>query len=97
MGLVMTIIGFLLLGLIKVHGLFDLVVSGDLEGNDLQGDEPGRHGEDLGSVGGLVQVLARLWVGHARRVPAHDVEVGPSHHPRPAVPLHLWINGDRLA
>lgn len=78
-----------LLRVVEVHGFFGLVVSSNFEGHDLQGDEARRHGEHLGSVSGLIQVLPCLRVGHARRVAAHDVKVGSGHHPGSAVPLNL--------
>lgn len=78
-----------LLGVIEVHGFLGLVVSSDFEGHDLQGDEARRHGQHLGSVSGLVQVLSCLRVGHASRVATHDVKVGASDHPGSAVPLNL--------
>lgn len=73
----------------EVHGLLHLVVGGHSEGDDLHRGEAWGHGEDLAPVGGLVQVLFSLWVRHASRVPAHDVEVCPGHHPGSAVPLNL--------
>lgn len=78
-----------LLGVVEVHGFFDFVVGGDFEGHDLQGDEARRHGQHLGSVGGLVQVFPSVWVRHAGGVAAHDVKVGAGHHARSAVPLNL--------
>lgn len=83
----------LLLGVIKIHCSFDLVVSCDLKGYDLQGDEAWCHGEDLGAMSGLVQIFPRVRVGHASRVTAHDIEVGSSHHSGSAMPLNLWDNG----
>lgn len=85
--------GDLLLGVVEVHGPLGLVVSGHLEGHDLQADEPRGHGEDLSTVGGVVQVTARLRMGHASRVAAHDVEVGAGYHAGPAVPLDLQGTG----
>lgn len=82
-----------LLGVIEVHGFLGLVVSSHFEGHDLQGDEAGRHGQHLGSVSGLVQVLPRHRVGHAGRVATHDVKVGAGHHPGSAVPLDLQCDG----
>lgn len=76
---------------IKIHRPFDLVVSSNLKGHDLQGDEPRGHGEDLGPVSGFVQVLSCVRVGHACRVAAYDVEVGTRHHSSSAVPLNLWM------
>lgn len=85
----------LLLGVVEVHGPLGFVVGCHLEGYNLQGDESRRHGEDLSPMGWLVQVLARGWVGHARRIATHDVEVGAGHHSGSAVPLHLWFYGKK--
>lgn len=79
-----------LFGVIKIHCSFDLVVCSNLKGNNLQCDEARSHGEDLGPVSGFVQVLPCVRVRHARRVTAHDVEVGTGHHPSSAMPLNLW-------
>lgn len=89
---------YLLLRVIKVHCPFDLVVSSNFEGNDLQGDEARSHGEDLGPVSGLIQVLSGGGVGHTGRVPTHNVKVGTSHHSRAAMPLDLRMrpHGDGL-
>lgn len=78
-----------LFGLVEVHGSLHFIVRGDLEGDYLQGDETRGHGEDFGPVGGLIQVLPRVGVGHAGGVAAHDVEVGAGYHSSTAVPLHL--------
>lgn len=83
-----------LFGVVKIHRSFDLVVCCHFEGHDLQSDETWRHGEDLGPVGRFVQVLSRLWVGHTRRIAAHDVKVGSGYHASPAVPLNLCV-GER--
>ena len=86
---------YLLLRVIEIHRSFDFVVSSDLEGDDLQGDEAGGHGEDLGPVRGFVQVLPRAGVGHPCRVTANDVEIGTGYHSRSAVPLNLWTRRQR--
>ena len=43
-------------------------------------------------MGGVVEVLLRVRVGHARGVTADDVEVGPGRHASLAVPLDLQDN-----
>lgn len=78
-----------LFGIVKVHCSFDLVVSSHFEGYNLQGNETWSHSEDLSPMSGIVQVLSCVRVGHARRVTAHNVEVGSSHHPSSAMPLNL--------
>lgn len=80
-----------LFGVVKVHRLFDLVVRSDFEGHDLQSDEPRRHGEHLGPVGRLVQVLPGLGVRHTCRIAAHNVKVGSGYHASSAVPLNLHV------
>lgn len=80
-----------LFGVVKVHRSLDLVVCSHFEGHDLQSDEPRRHGEHLGSVGGFVQVLSGLRVRHTCRIAAHDVKVGSGHHASSAVPLNLHM------
>lgn len=66
--------------LIIVHSSLSLVGSHS-EGDDLYRGEARGHGE-------LIQVLFGFWVRHERRGPTHDVEVGTSYHPCPAV----WLN-----
>lgn len=80
-----------LFGVVKVHRSFDLVVRSDFEGHNLQSDEPRRHGEHLGPVGRLVQVLSGLGVRHTCRIAAHDVKVGSGYHASSAVPLNLHM------
>lgn len=75
--------------IIEVHSSFDLVVSCDLKRYNLKSDEAWGHGQHFGPMSGLIQVFSRLWMGHASRVPAHDVEVGTSHHSSPTMPLNL--------
>lgn len=76
--------------IIKIHCPFDLVVSSNLKWNNFEGDEARSHGEHLGSVSGLVQVLSCGRVRHACRVTTNNVEIGPSHHSCSAMPLNLW-------
>lgn len=77
------------LWIIEVHGFFDFVVSSHSEWNDFHRSEARGHAQDLAPMAGFIQVFLGLRVGHSCRVPAHNVEIGPSNHPRPAVPLDL--------
>lgn len=81
------------LWVIKVHSLLSLVVCSYPEGDDLYRGEARCHGEDLASVCGVIQVLFSLWVRHASRVSANNVEVGSGNHSGPTVPLNLRRNG----
>lgn len=75
--------------LVEVHGFFGFVVRSHSEWNDFHRGEARGHAQDLAPMGGLIQVFLGLRVGHSCRVPAHNVEIGPRNHPRPAVPLDL--------
>ena len=72
------------------HRLVLGVVGGHLEGDDLEVGEAGRHAQHLAAMTSLVDVpLRRVWVRHAGRVAAHNVEVGAGGHASLGVPLHL--------
>ena len=74
---------------VEIHGPLGLVVGSHSEGDDLYRGEAGGHGEDLSPMGGLINVLLGLGMGHARGVTTHNVEVSSGDHPRSAVPLDL--------
>lgn len=74
---------------IEVHGFFGFVVGSHTEWNDFHRGQAWGHAQDLASMSGFIQVFLGLRVGHACRVPAHDVEIDPCNHPGPTVPLDL--------
>ena len=76
----------------KILAIKDTLKAGwhtHLEGHDFQAAKARGHGQDPPAVGGIVEVLAGVGVGHPRGVPPHDVEVGPSGHSGLGVPLHF--------
>lgn len=76
-------------GVIEIHSPLHFVVSSHSEGDDFHRGQAWCHAEDLPSLCRLVEVLLGLRVRHACRITPYNVEVGPSNHASPAVPLYL--------
>jgi hypothetical protein len=76
-------------GIVVIHAALLQVVGGHLEWNNLELGQTRCHGEHLGAVRGVVDVLLGVGVRHASGVTANNVVVGTSGHTSLCVPLDL--------
>ena len=91
-------------GIIEVHSALFFVVSGDLEGDDLELWDTRGHGEDLkqanlqrvlmtikypSAVRVIIDVFLSVWVSHTSGISSDNVELGASDQSSLGVPLDL--------
>jgi hypothetical protein len=80
---------FFALRVVVIHAALLQVVGGHLEWNNLELGQTRCHGEHLGAVRGVIDVLLGVGVRHASGVTANNVVVGTSGHTSLCVPLDL--------